>query len=620
MRTITLILAFAAAAPGQQLMECASGTVSYSSFTATATQEVTILTGVGNVRYDHIIVSETTKFNNITGLTVSMGRPGQRTNAELVDRFPLGESSGDINFGNTRPNPPQLTWTYAVVLAFAVPAATLNVANAGVLTWEVCGYGGLNVVQATSYLVGDVAPYTSDTAPNFGDGTLDILDLSQVLFAVNNVPGFRPAACSDRFDAMDLYPIDTALSRGGDGVLDIRDLVREYSRVNNLDLSRPVRPSQGGTCTRIAAVPSTRRNTEFSLGPRATQGRLVLGAPECSIGTEQRFPIYLDASLDLVRVAVTFALGNHRSRLRFVATPDAPPSLADDNRLGLVALAWLEGVSVRAGERFLLGHMVGPAELENLEIYSISAVGLDNEREVLLDASIVDETRPLVSQTDTDALLSVKGEKRHDSCSSAAVTDCVTSACTAGGRMIHADLRPIGSSAWTVINGGGGGAAPGEIAGDDQSNRGNRTLADQSSSFSGGTLVQRAVECASGTTSYTALTAATTNQEITIQTGISGNVRYTSVILSETAQFASATGLTVSMGRPGSTTHAELTNGINFRLQVSSGDFSYVSTRPTPPQITSTYGIVLNFAVTSGNVNAVTAGGLTWEVCGYSAR
>jgi hypothetical protein len=74
------------------------------------------------------------------------------------------------------------------------------------------------------------------------------------------------------------------------------------------------------------------------------------------------------------------------------------------------------------------------------------------------------------------------------------------------------------------------------------------------------------------------------------------------------------------MGRPGSSTHAELTNGVLFPLQVSTGDFNYVSTRPAPPQITGTYNIVLNFAVTSGNVNAATAGSVTWEVCGYAAR
>jgi hypothetical protein len=130
--------------------------------------------------------------------------------------------------------------------------------------------------------------------------------------------------------------------------------------------------------------------------------------------------------------------------------------------------------------------------------------------------------------------------------------------------------------------------------------------------------VLRSVQCASGTTSYAALTAAAANQEITIQTGISGNVRWDQVMVSETTQFAGTTGLTVSMGRPG-TNNAEMT-GTQVPLMVSSGDANYWSARPIPPQLTGTYSIVLNFAVTSGNVKAATAGALTWEVCGYAAR
>ena len=165
------------------------------------------------------------------------------------------------------------------------------------------------------------------------------------------------------------------------------------------------------------------------------------------------------------------------------------------------------------------------------------------------------------------------------------VTDCLSSACTAGGGSIPADVRSTGS-AWVVISGGGAAASP----------------------------------CAHGTVSYTALTAAASSQEITIQTSVSGNTRWLGVVLSETTQFTGTTGLTVSMGRPGSTTHAEMTNGTNFPLMVSSGDANYVSTRPIPPQITGTYNIVLNFAVTGGYVSAATAGSLTWEVCSYAAR
>jgi hypothetical protein len=247
--------------------------------------------------------------------------------------------------------------------------------------------------EAFTYLVGDVAPFTADTAPAFGDGILNILDLIQELFAVNNVPGFRPAACSDRFDAMDLYPADTATTRGGDGVLDIRDLNLELFRVNNLDLARPVRTSRGGVCLGAASQSSAgtteaSRSAELFPGPLAVvQGALTLGDPEKSAEAEERVPVYLKAGRDLARVAVTFALGDQRSRLRFVTTAETPPSLMQDSQPGVVAAAWLEGVSIRAGERLLLGYVAGPpGALANLKVYGVSASGLDDSREVRLEA------------------------------------------------------------------------------------------------------------------------------------------------------------------------------------------------------------------------------------------
>ena len=150
---------------------------------------------------------------------------------------------------------------------------------------------------------------------------------------------------------------------------------------------------------------------------------------------------------------------------------------------------------------------------------------------------------------------------------------------------------------WSAVSGGtGGGGTPGGSNGQAQINSGG-TFAGQSSIFNGGTLVQRAVECASGTVSSTALTAAAANQEITIQAGVSGDVRWDEVTVSETTQFAGTTGLTVSMGRPG-TNNLEMT-GTLVPLMVSSGDTNYWTARPSPAQLTGTYPIVLNFAVTA---------------------
>jgi hypothetical protein len=195
----------------------------------------------------------------------------------------------------------------------------------------------------------------------------------------------------------------------------------------------------------------------------------------------------------------------------------------------------------------------------------------------------------------------------------------IVSAATAGQQIY--ENSGTGSCTWTQQSGGGGGT-PGGSSGQMQVNS-SGSFGGQGSVFDAGTKVQRAVECTKGTTAYTALTAAASSQEITILGGttpLSGNLRYEGMLMSETTQFASTTGLTVSMGRPGSTTHAEMSNGSTMPLQVSAGDGNYVSARPLPPAINTTYSIVLNFSVTSGNVNAATAGALTWEVCAYAAR
>jgi hypothetical protein len=169
-----------------------------------------------------------------------------------------------------------------------------------------------------------------------------------------------------------------------------------------------------------------------------------------------------------------------------------------------------------------------------------------------------------------------------------------------GTKCLHIDNTGAVSAAAADCGTGGGGSQP--------------TI------FSSGITVQQSVECAHGTVGTAQLSglSAGTSGEVTIQTGLSGDVRWQGILLSETTQFT-GTGLTVSMGRPGSTTHAEMTNGASFPLGVSTGDLNYFSTRPIPPQIGSTYSLVLNFTVASGNVNAST-GSLTWEMCGYKAR
>jgi hypothetical protein len=243
-----------------------------------------------------------------------------------------------------------------------------------------------------TYGVGDNAPYTAQMAPDFGDGTINILDLIQELFAVNNIPGFQPPVCSDRFDSMDLYPADTATTQGGDGLLDIRDLILELFRANNLDPSRPVRVSRSGMCVASGSSGAGTSREELTRGPVSwarpdedNAGEIIFGDAEPSGRGEEREPVYLYARQDLVRAAVTVGFGNLQSQLHFVPAPGLQPSLSQEGELGALAVAWLDGLSVRAGGRLLLGYISGPVgSSKHWTVFGASASGLDDNRALTL--------------------------------------------------------------------------------------------------------------------------------------------------------------------------------------------------------------------------------------------
>jgi len=247
--------------------------------------------------------------------------------------------------------------------------------------------GTINV--AWTYLVGDVAPFTSDAAPHVGDGILNIEDLISELFAVNSVPGFVPSACSDRLDSLDSFPEDTASVRGGDTILDIRDLIVELFRVDNLDLTRPVRRSLGGCASASShnSINATQMTQTAAVGrpQAAAQGSIVLGTPVRTGQGQERVSIYLTATRNLAGVAVTFALGDQQTQLHFVATAETPPSMMQDSRLGVISGVWANGVSVQAGSRLLLGYVEGPLGMSaNLKVYGASGSGVSDNREVRL--------------------------------------------------------------------------------------------------------------------------------------------------------------------------------------------------------------------------------------------
>ena len=253
-----------------------------------------------------------------------------------------------------------------------------------------------------TYRAGDSAPYTSQAAPNFGDGVLNILDLAQELFAVNNISGFQAPACTDRFDSMDVYPADTATTQGGDGLLDIRDLILELFRVNNLDKAQPVRVAKGGMCVASGSSGSGTSREEVTRGtvahPRAGEedaGEIVLGDAEPSGPGEEREPVYLYARQDLVRAAVTVGIGNLQSQLHFVPAPGLQPSMSQEGELGALAVAWLDGVNVRAGDRLLLGYVAGPAgSSTHWIVFGASASTLDDNRALRLGPPLATPLQP----------------------------------------------------------------------------------------------------------------------------------------------------------------------------------------------------------------------------------
>lgn len=112
------------------------------------------------------------------------------------------------------------------------------------------------------YLVGDIVPAAGDMGADFGDGAVNTLDMLAMLRAVTGVAGAIPPSCSDRFDAMDVYPPDTPTKRGGDGAVNTLDLLALLKRVAGTDPLHPRRASLGLPCPSSVqpaqVVPQTR--------------------------------------------------------------------------------------------------------------------------------------------------------------------------------------------------------------------------------------------------------------------------------------------------------------------------------------------------------------------------
>ncbi len=212
----------------------------------------------------------------------------------------------------------------------------LAVANAGTTTISI-----LLGISNANYLVGDGYPSTGDVAALFGDNSLDNFDLIAALRAVTLIPGAVPATCSDRFDAMDSFPVDGA-SRGGDGALNNFDLIQTLRRVTSLDTTRPHRTARGLPCPDAAPLSVARPSAPNNI----------------TTGTRsRRVPIYFTPSSDEVLHGLSFSAGSGAERLRFVPGDLGAPTLLDTALPGKMAAAWLDDLKVTKGRRILLGYI-----------------------------------------------------------------------------------------------------------------------------------------------------------------------------------------------------------------------------------------------------------------------
>ncbi len=132
--------------------------------------------------------------------------------------------------------------------------------------------------------------------------------------------------------------------------------------------------------------------------------------------------------------------------------------------------------------------------------------------------------------------------------------------------------------------------------------------------------VRSSFACRCGTVGAGSLTARSDSQEVPILTGLAGSFRFDHVLVRETTRFSSndAGSLVVGVGRAGFGSDVVSP----FALQSDSAPNNFWYERPTPPQLTGAYDLVLNFKASSplgdGDASNFNSGTVAWEVCGYN--
>jgi hypothetical protein len=306
------------------------------------------------------------------------------------------------------PLSPAMTGTSPITVGYVlvnIPASAKDGDSYNVQVTSVQGALGTNMaalvagadatltVRARPYFVGDLFPMPSTGATGgdhnndgdyldageFGDGNLNILDL---IYALRMVTGVMPVPkTKDAFDAADSYPRDTDTTRGGDCNLNIVDLIITLRRVTGIDTTRPQRYPRAQPCPSGAQgqfeLMSARTVAARRAADEAAPVILELGTVQGAEAGAQVVPVYLRGRQDVNLAGLAFAVGlegEGRVRLRFVPN-DAfqAPSLVDDGLPGVLALAWLEGLRIAAGQQLLLGWIETAAGHPLLRIYGFDA-------------------------------------------------------------------------------------------------------------------------------------------------------------------------------------------------------------------------------------------------------
>ena len=212
-------------------------------------------------------------------------------------------------------------------------------------------------VVAGTYLVGDDFQASGNDLGSFGNGILTTNDILFQLRAIVNRTGYRPPSCSDRYDALDVFPLDTG-SRGGDTLLNNLDLLANWTRVNGQDASRPTRTPRNLPCPGISPLSISPDGKVSNLGIDThyiAQGTVSVGSVLDHRAVVARIPLTLnlDQSLSIdslsigVRVVPSGSTFSVVERMTFEPSSGVQaPTIIDSESSGdSMALAWLGPVS-----------------------------------------------------------------------------------------------------------------------------------------------------------------------------------------------------------------------------------------------------------------------------------